>query len=115
MNDPRSLLKRHQMFYPNAAAALSTSSTMNARKLMQAINVSGTDNVLSLALELGIPRSVYVSSTVFWGETGSEVCDETWQRQKSYQSYYEQTKAEAHKIAQGYQQRGLPLIIHRLS
>lgn len=67
--------------------------------------------MLGLALELGIPRSVYVSSTTFWGETGSEVCDETWQRQKPYQSHYEQTKAEAHKIAQGYQQRGLPLII----
>jgi nucleoside-diphosphate-sugar epimerase len=85
--------------------------TANGRKLMHAVNVIGTDNVLGLALELGIPRSVYVSSTVFWGETGPEVCDETWQRQKPYQSYYEQTKAEAHKIAQGYQKRGLPLII----
>jgi len=81
------------------------------RKFMHAVNVTGTDNVLSLALELSIPRSVYVSSTVFWGETGPETCDETWQRQKPYHSYYEQTKAEAHKIAQGYQQRGLPLII----
>jgi len=81
------------------------------RKFMHAINVTGTDNVLGLALELGIPRSVHVSSTVFWGETGSELCNETWQRQKPYHSYYEQTKAEAHKIAQGYQQRGLPLII----
>jgi len=85
--------------------------TANGRKLMHAINVIGTDNVLSLSLELGIPRSVYVSSTVFWGETGSAVCDETWRRQKPYHSYYEQTKVEAHKIAQGYQGRGLPLII----
>jgi dihydroflavonol-4-reductase len=85
--------------------------TANGRRLMQAINVTGTDNVLSLALELSIPRTVYVSSTIFWGETGSQVYDETWQRQKPYRSYYEQTKAEAHKIAQGYQGRGLPLII----
>jgi dihydroflavonol-4-reductase len=85
--------------------------TGNSRNLMHAINVTGTDNVLSMALELGIPRAVYVSSTIFWGDTGSEACDETWQRQKPYKSYYEQTKAEAHKIAQGYQQRGLPLII----
>ena len=83
----------------------------SGRKHMQAVNVIGTDNVLSLALELGIPRTVYVSSTAFWGETGSEPCDETYQRQKSYNSYYEQTKAEAHEIAQQYQQRGLPLII----
>ncbi len=85
--------------------------TANGRKLMHEVNVIGTDNVLGLALELGISRSVYVSSTMFWGETGPAVCDETWQRQKPYQSYYERTKAEAHKIAQGYQQRGLPLII----
>ena len=81
------------------------------RKHMEAVNIIGTDNVLGLALELGIPRTVYVSSTAFWGETGPEACDETYQRQKSYNSYYEQTKAEAHEIAQQYQQRGLPLII----
>jgi len=54
---------------------------------------------------------VYVSSTIFWGETGPDACDETYQRQKPYNTYYEQTKAEAHEIAQQYQQRGLPLII----
>jgi dihydroflavonol-4-reductase len=85
--------------------------TEKGRKQMHAINVTGTDNVLSLALELEIPRTVYVSSTVFWGETGPEACDETYQRQKQYNSYYEQTKAEAHEIAQRYQQRGLPLIV----
>jgi dihydroflavonol-4-reductase len=31
-----------------------------SQKLMHAINVTGTDNVLSLALELGIPRTVYL-------------------------------------------------------
>ncbi len=71
--------------------------TGNGRQLMHAINVIGTDNVLSLALELGIPRSVYVSSTMYYGETGPEAEDETYQRQKPYNSYYEQTKAEAHK------------------
>ncbi|HMQ52572.1 MAG TPA: NAD-dependent epimerase/dehydratase family protein [Anaerolineae bacterium] len=81
------------------------------RKLMHAINVTGTDNVLSLALELGIPRSVYTSTTLSYGATGREVCDETYQRQKPYNSYYEQTKTEAHKIAQRYQHQGLPLII----
>jgi dihydroflavonol-4-reductase len=82
----------------------------NARKLMHAINVTGTDNVLSLALELGIPRAVYVSSTLYYGDTGPEARDETYRRQKPYRFYYEQTKAEAHEIAQQYRQRGLPLI-----
>ncbi|OGO47516.1 MAG: hypothetical protein A2W37_12205 [Chloroflexi bacterium RBG_16_63_12] len=82
----------------------------NARKLMHAINVTGTDNVLSLALELGIPRAVYVSSTLYYGDTGPEARDETYRRQKPYRFYYEQTKAEAHEIARQYEQRGLPLI-----
>jgi len=82
-----------------------------AHKLMHAINVIGTDNVLSLALELGIPRTVYVSSGLYYGDTGPEARDETYQRQKPYRSYYEQTKAEAHVIALQYQQRGLTLII----
>jgi dihydroflavonol-4-reductase len=82
-----------------------------SQKLMHAINVTGTDNVLSLALELGIPRTVYVSSTVYYGDTGPEARDESYCRQQPYRFYYEQTKAEAHEIAQKYQQRGLPLII----
>jgi dihydroflavonol-4-reductase len=85
--------------------------TGSRRKLMHVINVTGTENVLGLALELKIPRSVYVSSTMYYGETGPEACDESYQRQKPSNSYYEQTKAEAHQVALQYQQRGLPLVI----
>jgi dihydroflavonol-4-reductase len=81
-----------------------------ARTLMQSINVKGTDNVLSLALELGILRTVYVSTIAYYGDAGAEVRDETYRRQAPYRSYYEQTKAEAHEIALQYQERGLPLI-----
>lgn len=82
-----------------------------ARKLMFATNVTGTDNVLSLALELGIPRTVYVSSTLYYGDTGPAARDESFQRQKSYSFYYEQTKTEAHQLGLEYIQRGLPLIL----
>ncbi len=85
--------------------------TKSARKLMQAINVTGTDNVLSLAQELSIPRTVYVSSNTYYGDTGGIARDETYQRQKPYRSYYEQSKAEAHEVALHYQRAGLPLII----
>lgn len=85
--------------------------TGKARQLMHAINVTGTDNILGLALELGIPRSVYVSSTIAYGATGPTAVDETYQRQKPCLTFYEQSKTEAHEIAQRYQQRGLPLII----
>jgi dihydroflavonol-4-reductase len=77
---------------------------------MHTINVGGTDNVLSLAQELNIPRTVYVSSTTYYGDTGSALADENFSRQVPYYFYYEQTKAEAHEVACQYQQRGLPII-----
>lgn len=83
----------------------------SAWELMHTINVGGTDNVLGLALELGIPRTVYVSSTLYYGDTGPEARDETYQRQKPPRFQYERTKVEAHEVALQYQQRGLPLII----
>jgi dihydroflavonol-4-reductase len=65
---------------------------------------------LSLASELEIPRTGYVSTVACFGDTGAEVRDETHHRQTVYRSYYEQTKAASHKVALQYQQRGLPLI-----
>lgn len=84
--------------------------TDSARKIMYAINVTGTENVLSLAFELGIPRTVYVSTSAYYGDTGAEAGDETHRRQTPYRSYYEETKAEGHEIALQYQERGLQLI-----
>ncbi|HJR78763.1 MAG TPA: NAD-dependent epimerase/dehydratase family protein [Anaerolineales bacterium] len=84
--------------------------TDSARKIMCTINVTGTDNVMSLALHLGVSRTVYVSSTVYYGDTGAEVRDETYRRQAPYRTFYERTKAEAHEVALRYQERDLPLI-----
>ena len=83
----------------------------DARARMHAINIDGTNNALGLALELGVPRNVYVSSVVYYGDSGAEARDETYRRQSPYRSYYEQSKAEAHDIAMRYQQRGLPLVL----
>ena len=85
--------------------------TRPARRLMRATNVTGTDNVLGLALELGVPRSVYVSSVAYYGGSGPVARDETYRRQAPCRSYYEQTKVAAHGVAGCYQQRGLPLIV----
>jgi len=82
-----------------------------SQQQMHAINVTGTDNVLSLAQELGIPRTVYVSSCTYYGDTGPKTRDETFQREKPYRFYYEQTKTEAHEVALRYLQQGLPLIL----
>ena len=81
------------------------------KQRMHAINVTGTDNVLGLAHELGIPRTVYVSTVVAFGETGTQVRDETFTRQTPCRTAYEQSKTDAHEIALQHQQRGLPLII----
>lgn len=85
--------------------------TAEAQHRMQTANVGGTEQVLGLAHELGIPRTVYVSSILALGDTGLQQRDETFQRQRPAVSGYEQSKADAHLIALDYQQRGLPLII----
>jgi nucleoside-diphosphate-sugar epimerase len=85
--------------------------TGGAKQRMHAINVGGTENVLSLAQELNVPRTVYVSSIVAFGETGRQQRDETFERQVPCTYAYEQSKTDAHVVARHYQQRGLPLII----
>ena len=81
------------------------------KQRMQKINVNGLENVLGLAQELNIPRSIYVSTIIAYGETGHQLRDESYTRQFPYGSTYEQTKTDAHNIARQYQERGLPLII----
>ncbi len=95
----------------HAAAWFELGLTAAAKKRMQAINVGGTENVLSLAQELGIPRTVYVSSVVAFGETGRQLRDETFTRQTPCVAAYDQSKTDAHAVALQYQARGLPLII----
>ena len=80
-------------------------------KRMRAVNVDGVENVLGLARELGISRTIYVSTIQAFGRTGSLQRDETFTRNTACQTVYEQTKTDAHEIALQYQQRGLPLII----
>ncbi len=81
------------------------------QRLMHDVNLEGTRNVLELALELGVPRCVHVSSVLYYGGTGGQVADENYRRQYGYRSYYEQSKTEAHALALQYRQRGLPLLL----
>ena len=81
------------------------------RRRMQAVNVSGTDNTLGLALELRVPRSICVSTTLATGATGVDPCDENYVRNVPCKTEYERTKTEAHSIALRLRERGLPLII----
>ncbi len=82
-----------------------------SRDLMREINVAGTENVLALAKELGIPRSIHVSSVIAFGSSGPRPRDESFERQTPCRSCYEETKTEAHALARRYQEGGLPLVI----
>lgn len=81
------------------------------REKMRAINVEGTENVLGLAHELGIRRTVYVSTLMAFGDSGFEMRDETFTRKAPCRTAYEQSKTDAHDVACRYRQQGLPLVI----
>jgi nucleoside-diphosphate-sugar epimerase len=51
---------------------------------MRAVNMDGTDNVLGVAQELGARHVVYVSSIVYYGDTGKPIRDETFEPVSPY-------------------------------
>ncbi|MCU0425924.1 MAG: SDR family NAD(P)-dependent oxidoreductase [Candidatus Kapabacteria bacterium] len=81
-----------------------------ARK-MATVNVQGTKNVLELAHQCGNKKTLYVSSVLAFGDSGRVTRDETFRRQSEFRSVYEQSKTDGHSVAEGFRQRGLPLII----
>ena len=81
------------------------------RPAMDETNVRGTDRVLGAALRLKLPRVLYVSTVGVFGNTHGEVLDENGRLGDGTTSHYEKTKVEAHRIARGYIDKGLPLII----
>jgi dihydroflavonol-4-reductase len=80
---------------------------------MYEANVNGTEHVLSAALAARVPKVVYVSSIVFFGDTKGAVVDETYRRKDAdgFTSYYDETKTLAHRMAEGFGERGLPVTI----
>jgi dihydroflavonol-4-reductase len=78
---------------------------------MRAINVGGTASILGMAVELGVPRIVHVSSVAAFGESGPGPADESFVRRAPPLSVYEQTKTAAHEIAAGHIRAGAPVII----
>jgi dihydroflavonol-4-reductase len=79
---------------------------------MYAANVEGTENVLRAALEAGTPHVVYVSTVAAFGNTHGETVDESAEHQGDYNSYYEETKVLAHRVARRLvEENGLPCVI----
>ena len=83
----------------------------SASQPMEQVNVDGTENVLGLAVELGIPKIIYTSTAVVLGDTYGAVVDETYQRHSPFQTHYDRTKYQAHQIAKRYIDAGAPVII----
>lgn len=85
--------------------------TPEAGRRMREINIDGAANTLGLAVEIGVPRIVHVSSIVAYGDTAGTLADESFRRLSPPRSIYEFTKAAAHAIGARLQQRGAPLIM----
>jgi dihydroflavonol-4-reductase len=82
-----------------------------AAERMARVNIDGTENVLGMAVELGVPRIVYTSTMAALGDTHSAVVDETYHRDSPFQSAYDRTKYWAHQVAQRYIDQGAPVVI----
>jgi nucleoside-diphosphate-sugar epimerase len=76
-----------------------------------AINIDGTRHVLELMEELGIAKGVYTSTLAVNSDTHGRVVDESYRFTGRHVSLYDQTKAEAHRVAEAFISRGVPLVI----
>ncbi len=82
------------------------------REQMFDANVRGTARVLDAAIEARVPRIVYVSSVVSFGDTEGATVDEEYVRpHRRFSSFYEETKVLAHEIADERIVRGAPILM----
>jgi dihydroflavonol-4-reductase len=96
----------------HGAAMYEIGLTKRQRDAMFEANVRGTARVLSAAKSAHVPKVVYLSTIAVFGNTHGHVVDETFRRtDKTYTSYYEETKLRAHEVADGFVVDGLPVVI----
>ena len=96
----------------HGAAIYEVGIPKSRREAMCQANVEGTQNVLGAALDAAIPRVVYISTVGAFGNTKGNVVDESYEHPGDrFTSYYEETKYEAHQIAKGLIEEGLPCVI----
>jgi nucleoside-diphosphate-sugar epimerase len=96
----------------HAAAIYEVGIPASEREAMREANVGGTERVLGAALELRIPKVVYVSTVGVFGNTHGKVVDESYEHPaKDFTSCYEKTKWEAHQVAKRLIAEGLPCVI----
>jgi dihydroflavonol-4-reductase len=84
----------------HAAAFVSFGLPAKKQRVLHTTNVEGTRNVLDAAARDGVRKVVHVSSVAALGDTLGERRDESWFRERPqvFQSAYERSKYEAHRI-----------------
>ena len=75
------------------------------------INIDGTRHVLELMRELAVPKGVYTSTLAVNSDTRGRVVDEDFEFRGRHMSIYDETKAQAHRVAKQFAAEGLPLVI----
>jgi dihydroflavonol-4-reductase len=96
----------------HAAAMYEVGIPKSQHQAMRDANVVGTEIVLGAARDAQVGKTVYVSTVGAFGNTHQRVVDESYQHPgKEFTSYYEETKWEAHKVAQRMMADGLPCVI----
>jgi len=76
------------------------------------INVTGTNNVLDIAYELGIKKTVVTSTAGVYGPSIDKVVDETTKRKVPYFNNYEKSKAISEKnIKQYINEKDMDIVI----
>ncbi len=79
---------------------------------MALVNVEGTRNILNLAYKLGVPKIVYTSSIMVFGDTEGRIVDETFFQAGPFESVYHRTKWQAHyEVVMPFIEKGAPIVI----
>jgi nucleoside-diphosphate-sugar epimerase len=80
---------------------------------LERTNIGGTRAFLEAVERAGTPRAVYVSTTAALAPVESGEGDEmsVVPPGASFPSVYHRTKTEAHRLARGAQERGVPLVV----
>ena len=83
------------------------------RPAMYEANVAVTERVLDVAIALGIPRIVEVTTVNVFGNTGGRIVDESYRRdpRDGFLTYYDETKYHAHVAARTRIAAGAPIVI----
>ncbi|MBV8886032.1 MAG: NAD-dependent epimerase/dehydratase family protein, partial [Chroococcidiopsidaceae cyanobacterium CP_BM_RX_35] len=78
---------------------------------MERVNLAGTQAVLEVAQAMGVSKFVYCSTVGVFGNTGTQVVDETFKRtQTDFSSAYDRTKYQAQQLVDQFAANGLFIV-----